>query len=178
MNVLYIILALIVLFWVLFKYYKKRKNELYTLELQSIYDKIEIAFITNEGNKMSNDEIEFLKSYKRIVENSYFLDIRCLIIAHKEQKKYRNRERLKEINNIVERQSDEFKKLLEQFHHVSYEKVRFSFYNSGFLWICAVVLFQSFSTCSISFLPKKESLKSVMDVLSPSGMRYVTPQTC
>lgn len=178
MNVLYIILALIVLFWVLFKYYKKRKNELYALELQSIYDKIEIDFIANETNKMSNDEIDFLKSYKRIAENSYFLDIRCLIIAHKEKEKYRNRERLKEINNIVERQSDEFKKLLKQFHRVSYEKVRFSFYNSGFLWICAVVLFQSFLTCNISFLPKKESIKSVMDVLSPSGMGYVTPQAC
>lgn len=178
MNVLYIILALVILFWVLFKYYKARKNELYALELQSIYDKMEIDFIANKNNKMTNDEIEFLKSYKRIAQNSYLLDIRCIIIAIKEQKKQNNTTRDQSIESIVDGQSKEFNELLNQFHRVSFKKVRISFLNSGFLWILLVVLLRSFFTCDLSFLKKKFSLKSVMKVLNPTGMGYVAPQGC
>lgn len=178
MNIVCIMLSLVILFWVLFKYYKARKNELFALELQSIYDKMEIDFICNEKNRMSNDEIDFLKTYKRIAHNSYMLDIRCIIIAVKEKSKRDNTERTNDIENIVKNQSKEFNRLLDQFHKVAFKKVRMSLLNSGFVWICIVVLFQSFFSCNISSLQNRLSLKSVMKVLSPTGIGYVQTQAC
>lgn len=178
MNIVYIILSLVILFWVLFKYYKARKNELLALELQSIYDKIEIEFIANENNRMSNDEIKFLKAYKRMAYNPELLDIRCIIIAVKEQRKQYNSERAKFIEDIVNRQSKEFNDLLDKFHRVSFKKVKMSLLNSGFLWICLVVLFRSFFTFDLSFFKRKINLRSAMKVLSPTGIGYVAPQPC
>ena len=179
MNTIYIILSVILLFWVLLKYHKKRKNELLSLELQSIYDKVEIDFISNGVNNLTNDEIEFLKAYKRIAYNSYLLDIRLIIIAFKEQQKDKSyKSKNKNIDIIMSNQSSEFKGLLNEFHRVSFKKVKLSCLNSGFLWIIFVLFFKTIVTCNVNIIKKKFSLRAITQVLNPTGVGYVAPQTC
>ncbi|MDR1877631.1 MAG: hypothetical protein LBQ84_08430, partial [Flavobacteriaceae bacterium] len=83
-------------------------------ELISHYDKIEYYFLKNNSH-FTNEEIKFLKIFKRIAVNPNFLDIQILMIGKDNSDKEKLRSDKEWFDAMIDKQQDEFKNILNNF---------------------------------------------------------------
>lgn len=114
-------------------YYKREKKYIISKKLSSIFDKMELNFISNSKN-LSNDEIRFIKVYKHISVNPEFLDVHLLLITKFQSNAKKFKTNKEWFHRMFNEQDDEFKALVKSFDSQAEKLIRLSYYSSSFLF--------------------------------------------